>query len=131
MLPLVRRHMQVRQVPLRHDAARRMPARRAACSKGIDAGAANCSPAGCSVAMKLSLMSVGLFLNLEPSLTPRITSVHIRVRRAPQNRRVDRQALCLMRDFEDSTLWRVSAFERVQHDTGTSGFMRLEGPTML
>ncbi|TMH02503.1 MAG: hypothetical protein E6H79_13740 [Betaproteobacteria bacterium] len=36
-----------------------------------------------------------------------------------------------MRDFEDSTLWRVSAFERVQHDTGTSGFMRLEGPTML
>lgn len=36
-----------------------------------------------------------------------------------------------MRDFEDSTLWRISAFERVKQQTGTSGFMRLEGPTLL
>jgi hypothetical protein len=36
-----------------------------------------------------------------------------------------------MRDFEDSTLWRVSAFDRVRHETGTSGFMGLEGPSML
>jgi hypothetical protein len=36
-----------------------------------------------------------------------------------------------MRDFEDSTLWRISAFERVRNETGTSGFMRLEGPTVL
>ena len=32
-----------------------------------------------------------------------------------------------MRDFEDSTLWRVSAFERARQDSGTSGFARLEG----
>ena len=37
----------------------------------------------------------------------------------------------LMRDFEDSTLWRVSAFERVLHETGTSGFTRLDGVTVL
>jgi hypothetical protein len=37
-----------------------------------------------------------------------------------------------MRDFVDSTLWRVSAFERVQQQTGTTGFSRLEdGPTLL
>jgi len=36
-----------------------------------------------------------------------------------------------MRDFEDSTLWRVSAFERVRNETGESGFARLEGPTLL
>lgn len=36
-----------------------------------------------------------------------------------------------MRDFEDTTLWRISAFERVRNETGTSGFMRLGGPTML
>jgi hypothetical protein len=36
-----------------------------------------------------------------------------------------------MRDFEDSTLWRVSAFERVREHTGTSGFARLGGPTLL
>jgi hypothetical protein len=36
-----------------------------------------------------------------------------------------------MRDFEDSTLWRVSAFERMRHETGTSGFQRLSGPTLL
>ncbi len=37
-----------------------------------------------------------------------------------------------MRDFEDSTLWRISAFERIRAETGGSGFMRLEGrPTLL
>lgn len=37
-----------------------------------------------------------------------------------------------MRDFEDSTLWRISAFERVRNETGTSGYARLEGgPTLL
>lgn len=37
-----------------------------------------------------------------------------------------------MRDFEDSTLWRISAFERVRNETGTSGYARLAGgPTLL
>jgi len=36
-----------------------------------------------------------------------------------------------VRDFEDSTLWRVSAFERIRQQTGSSGFMRLTGPTLL
>lgn len=37
-----------------------------------------------------------------------------------------------MRDFEDSTLWRISAFERIRAETGRSGFMRLDGrPTLL
>ena len=32
-----------------------------------------------------------------------------------------------MRDFEDSTLWRVSAFERARQESGSSGFARLQG----
>jgi hypothetical protein len=36
-----------------------------------------------------------------------------------------------MRDFEDSTLWRISAFERVRSETGTSGFARLGPATLL
>ena len=36
-----------------------------------------------------------------------------------------------MRDFQDSTLWRVSGFERTLEATGTSGFARLGGPTLL
>ncbi len=36
-----------------------------------------------------------------------------------------------MRDFEESTLWRVSGFERARSLTGTSGFARLAGPTVL
>ena len=36
-----------------------------------------------------------------------------------------------MRDFEDSTLWRISAFERVRYQTGTSGFARLGSETLL
>ena len=36
-----------------------------------------------------------------------------------------------MRDFEESTLWRVSGFERARSLTGTSGFARLDGPTVL
>jgi hypothetical protein len=35
-----------------------------------------------------------------------------------------------VRDFDDSTLWRVSEFERVRAETGTSGFARL-GPSVL
>jgi hypothetical protein len=36
-----------------------------------------------------------------------------------------------MRDFEESTLWRVSGFERERMLTGASGFARLDGPTVL
>ena len=36
-----------------------------------------------------------------------------------------------MRDFEDSTLWRVSEFERERFRTGSSAFARLGGPTVL
>lgn len=36
-----------------------------------------------------------------------------------------------MRDFDDSTLWRISAFERLREATGTSGFQRLEGAPEL
>ena len=36
-----------------------------------------------------------------------------------------------MRDFEESTLWRVSSFERIRQATGASGFARLDGPTVL
>jgi len=35
------------------------------------------------------------------------------------------------RDFEDSTLWRISAYERAREETGSSGFVRLDGPTLL
>ena len=44
--------------------------------------------------------------------------------------RVERGA-CSVRSFEDSTLWRVSEFERVRSETGSSGFARLGGPTVL
>lgn len=36
-----------------------------------------------------------------------------------------------MRDFEDSTLWRVSAFERMRMETGSSGFSKLDGASSL
>ena len=36
-----------------------------------------------------------------------------------------------MRDFEDSTLWRVSEFERVRLRSGGSAFARLDGATVL
>jgi hypothetical protein len=36
-----------------------------------------------------------------------------------------------MRDFDDTTLWRISAFERMQEETGTSGFARLGARTAL
>lgn len=36
-----------------------------------------------------------------------------------------------MRDFEDSTLWRISEFDRVCLRTGGSGFARLDGATVL
>ena len=36
-----------------------------------------------------------------------------------------------MRDFEESTLWRVSGYERARMLSGTSGFARLEGTTLL
>src|SRR3954462_10682640 len=41
------------------------------------------------------------------------------------------RACSSMRDFEDSTLWRISAFERVRYQTGTSGFARLGPATLL
>src|ERR1700712_1145498 len=36
-----------------------------------------------------------------------------------------------VRDFEDSTLWHVSEFERVRESTGTSGFASIGGHTVL
>ena len=36
-----------------------------------------------------------------------------------------------MRDFEDSTLWRISAFDRERLHTGDSAFVRIDGPTVL
>jgi len=36
-----------------------------------------------------------------------------------------------VRDFEESTLWRISAFERNRRDTGSSGFARLDRTTEL
>ncbi len=36
-----------------------------------------------------------------------------------------------MRDFEESTLWRVSEFERARLESGGSGFVRLAGPSLL
>jgi hypothetical protein len=36
-----------------------------------------------------------------------------------------------MRDFEDSTLWRISEFERVRAETGTSGYIGLQRDTVL
>ena len=36
-----------------------------------------------------------------------------------------------MQDFDDSTLWRISEFERVRYQTGNSGYVRLGGPTVL
>ena len=36
-----------------------------------------------------------------------------------------------MQDFDDSTLWRISEFERVRLNTGSSGYARLNGPTVL
>jgi hypothetical protein len=36
-----------------------------------------------------------------------------------------------MRDFEDSTLWRVSEFERIRQETGSSGYIPLAGATIL
>jgi hypothetical protein len=36
-----------------------------------------------------------------------------------------------VRDFEDSTLWRVSEFERVRQETGTSGYTPLTAASVL
>jgi hypothetical protein len=36
-----------------------------------------------------------------------------------------------MRGFEESTLWRVSAYERARQESGTSGFARLQGASVL
>jgi hypothetical protein len=36
-----------------------------------------------------------------------------------------------MRDFDDSTLWRISAFERMRLETGNSGFAALDGRATL
>ena len=36
-----------------------------------------------------------------------------------------------MRDFEDSTLWRISAFEQMRNETHTSGFARGDRSTVL
>ena len=36
-----------------------------------------------------------------------------------------------MRDFDDSTLWRISTYERMRAETGDSGFVRLNTSTVL
>ncbi len=36
-----------------------------------------------------------------------------------------------MRDFDDSTLWRISSFNRIRLETGSSGFARLGQATVL
>jgi hypothetical protein len=36
-----------------------------------------------------------------------------------------------MRDFNDSTLWRISAYERFREESGQSGFAPLNGSTIL
>jgi len=36
-----------------------------------------------------------------------------------------------MSDFDESTLWRISSFERFRAHNGTSAFARLDGPTLL
>jgi hypothetical protein len=36
-----------------------------------------------------------------------------------------------MRDFDDSTLWRISAYERFRLEKGQSGFQALNGETLL
>ncbi len=36
-----------------------------------------------------------------------------------------------MRDFDDPSLWRISAFERLRRETGDSGYARLESTTVL
>ncbi len=36
-----------------------------------------------------------------------------------------------MRDFDDSTLWRISAYERFRAESGDSGFVRLNNATLL
>lgn len=36
-----------------------------------------------------------------------------------------------MRDFDDTTLWEISEFERMRRETGTSGFAGLERQTVL
>jgi hypothetical protein len=36
-----------------------------------------------------------------------------------------------MRDFEDPDLWRISDFERLRTERGTSGYVSLDGPTVL
>lgn len=36
-----------------------------------------------------------------------------------------------MRDFDDSTLWRISAYERARFEGGSSAFQRLDGNTLL
>jgi hypothetical protein len=37
----------------------------------------------------------------------------------------------IVRDFADSTLWRISAYERMRAETGNSGFTRVEGNSVL
>jgi hypothetical protein len=36
-----------------------------------------------------------------------------------------------MQDFDDSTLWRISEFERIRLETGNSAYAKLNGPTVL
>lgn len=36
-----------------------------------------------------------------------------------------------MKDFDDSTLWRISSFERYRLQNGSSAFSLLDGPTLL
>ena len=42
-----------------------------------------------------------------------------------------RRKLPAVRSFDDTTLWRISAFDRMRDETGTSGFAKLDGATVL
>ena len=42
-----------------------------------------------------------------------------------------RRKLRGVRTFDDTTLWRISAFDRMRDETGTSGFAKLDGATVL
>jgi hypothetical protein len=54
-----------------------------------------------------------------------------RVRTSWYRRNATRRSIRDVRDFEDSTLWRVSEYDRVRQSTGTSGFDRLSGAQLL
>jgi hypothetical protein len=62
---------------------------------------------------------------------PPTLCVKDRKRRLQPKHVLPRHAMSSLPDFEESTLWNMSAFERARQETGSSGFARLDGPTLL